>query len=379
MNHYCTYFDRGFLIQGLALWRSLAAHDVDAVIWMLALDDFTADVLRETGGTWMRVVTLAELEADDPALAAAKANRSRVEYYFTLSPCWPHWLLGRHPEIERVTYLDADMLFFEAPAPIFAAMDAAGASVLITPHRFPAPLREHYERHGRYNVGILSFRNDAAGRSVLEDWRTRCLEWCHDRLEAGRYADQKYLDAWPERFGAAVLVLENPGVNFAPWNWMSSRWSALSPTRLIGTSSSPNQRVGLARRGGDNALQLSINGQPLVLFHFARFRPICGDWWWQSGQLDYGVMPGRLRNALYGPYWRARAAARAEIAARRPGFDFVRRPARLGREFRRTLPLRILFGSDWCRLGDRFISGRLGLGRYSGQCLARLRRIFFRR
>ena len=60
MNHYCTYFDRGFLAQGLALWRSLAKHDLDSVLWVLALDEFTADVLREVGGTWLRVVTLAE-------------------------------------------------------------------------------------------------------------------------------------------------------------------------------------------------------------------------------------------------------------------------------------------------------------------------------
>ena len=56
MNHYCTYFDRGFLIQGVALWRSLAAQDHDAVLWVLALDDFTAEVLREIGGTWLRVI-----------------------------------------------------------------------------------------------------------------------------------------------------------------------------------------------------------------------------------------------------------------------------------------------------------------------------------
>ena len=148
MNHYCTYFDRGFAAPGLALWRSLAAHDPDAVLWVLALDDLTAALLRRLGGTWMRVVTLAELEAGDPALAAAKANRTRVEYYFTLSPCWPRWLLARHPEIERITYVDADMAFFASPHPLFAALEEANASVLIVPHRFPAWLR-HYERHGR--------------------------------------------------------------------------------------------------------------------------------------------------------------------------------------------------------------------------------------
>ena len=403
MNHYCTYFDRGFLIQGLALWRSLAAQDPDAVLWVLALDDFTVDVLREVGGTWMRVVPLAELEASVPKLAAAKANRSRVEYYFTLSPCWPRWLLARHPEIERITYVDADMFFFGHPAPIFAAMEAEQASVLITGHRFPAWLR-HYERHGRFNVGILSFSNDVAGRACLDDWFTRCLAWCYDRLEDGKYADQKYLDEWPARLGAALLVLEHPGVNLAPWNWSRTRWSAASPTRF--PTAAPDKRVGsslllsLRGVGGDEAIQLDRHGslpeprddsqkhavprvggnaphrdgQPLILFHFARFRPASGDRWWQSGQLDYGIMPFRLRNAIYGPYWRALTAARTEIAARRNGFDFPSRSGRQGREFWRTLPLRLACGGNWLRIGDRFFNLSLGLGLFSGRILAALRR-----
>jgi hypothetical protein len=353
LNHYCTYFDRGFLVQGLALWRSLAAHDADAALWVLALDDFTAGVLGELNEPRLQIVRLAEMEAGDTGLIAAKANRSRVEYYFTLSPCWPRWLLATHPEIDRVTYLDADLFFFGSPAPVFAAMDASGASVLVTAHRFPVWL-QHYEWHGRFNVGVLSFCNDTAGRACLDDWRARCLVWCYDRIEDGKYADQKYLDDWPARVGAALIVLDHPGVNLAPWNWTG-------------------HRCDLAAGG-----KVSVDGSPLVVFHFARFRPICGDWWWQSGQLDYGVMPWRLRNAIYGPYGRALIAARAEIAVHRPEFDFPRKSARLGREFWRTLPLRLVFGSDWLRIGGRFISGRGALGRWSGYFLAKLRTIFLR-
>ena len=352
MNHYCTYFDRGFLAQGLALWRSLAKHDLDSVLWVLALDEYTVDVLREVGGTWLRVVTLAEVEAGDAELAAAKANRTRVEYFFTLSPCWPRWLLEKHgvqAGIERITYVDADMFFFASPAGIFEAMDGAQASVLVTAHRFP-PWLKRYERHGKFNVGILSFRNDAAGRGCLNDWRGRCLTWCYDRLEDGKYADQKYLDAWPERLGAALLVLPQAGVNLAPWNWGGVDFGRL-------------------RRAEDGEL---------VLFHFARFRPVLGEWWWQSGQLDYGVMPRALRRAIYGPYGRALVAARDELARRRAGFDFVRRPARSGREFWRSLPLRLVFGGGWLRVGDDFFNLRGGLGRWSGQCLAKLRTIFLR-
>lgn len=353
MNHYCTYFDGGYLPQGLALWRSLERHDPDAALWVLALDETAAKVLRSVGGTWLRIVTLAELELADAELARVKSTRSRIEYYFTLSPCWPRHLLRTRSDIDRITWLDADMLFFGSPEPVFAAMDEAGASVLITAHRFPEFLA-HYEQHGRFNVGILSFRNDGPGRACLEDWRARCLEWCHDRLEDGKYADQKYLEDWPARLGPALLVLEHPGVNLAPWNWMSQRCE-ISPG------------------------EIRVEGMPLVLFHFARFRALRGDWWWQSGQLDYGVMPWRLRNAIYEPYLRALLAARAEIAREQPGFDFRRQPSRHGRVFGRALLLRVAFGGDWIYLGGVFLNLRGGVGRWSGRCLAALRRILARR
>ena len=366
MNHYCTYFDRGFLIQGLALWRSLAAHDPDAVLWVLALDDFTAAVLRETGGTWMKVVTLAELEEGDAALLEAKTNRTSVEYIFTLSPCWPRWILTKKPEVDRITYVDADMFFFGDTAGIFAALEAASASVLITAHRFPAGL-SHYAQHGKFNVGILVFKNDVAGRGCLDDWRGRCLAWCHDRLEDGKYADQRYLDGWPERLGAALLVLPDAHVNLAPWNWAACRCE-------VRVEFVRNERTSSVKK----TERVWVDGRPLLLFHFARFRPLVGTWWWQSGQVDYGVMPRRLRNAIYGPYWRALVQARAEIGARREGFDFPPRGARLGRNFWRGLPLRVVFGGDWLRLGATFHSGRCGLGRWSGQALAKLRTIFLR-
>lgn len=354
MNHYCTYFDQGFLVQGLTLWRSLQRHDSDAVLWVLALDKITAEGLARLKEPALRVVSLAELEVADPDLAAVKTSRSRMEYYFTLSPCWPRWLLQMNREINRLTYVDADIFFYGSPAEIFSSMDAAGASVLITAHRFPEWLR-HYEQHGRFNVGIQSFRNDAAGRECLDDWRIKCLEWCFDRLEGGKYADQKYLDAWPARLGPALLVLEHPGVNLAPWNWAAH-----------------------ACRVGEKG-QVTADDQPLILFHFARFRALAGTWCWQSGQLDYGVMPWPLRQALYGPYWLGLKAAMAEIGRVAPEWSASRRPGRFGRGFWRSIGPRLVFGSDWLRVGDGFVSGRLGLGRYSGWCLAKLRTIFLRR
>lgn len=351
MRHYCTYFDQGFLIQGLALQRSLAVHDPEGVLWVLALDAFTQQVIEERGDPRVRAVPLAMLEQCDRLLQAAKANRSRAEYFFTLSPCWPRWVLGTHPEIERVTYLDADLFFFSSPAPMFDAIQASGASITVTAHRFPAWL-DHYRQHGVFNVGVLSFRNDAAGRACLDDWRTRCLEWCHDRVEGGKYADQGYLDQWPERWGKALQILDDPGVNLAPWNWAAHHCDVTHRPKCP---------------------PVQVEGHPLVIFHFARFRPLRGLRWWQSGQLDYGVMPFRLRNAIYGRYWRTLCEVRRELRAKFPDVDFPRRAVRHGRAFWRGLPLRVVFGGDWLRIGACFFNLRAGLGAASGRVLGALR------
>jgi len=84
-------------------------------------------------------------------------------------------------------------------------------------------------------------------------------------------------------------------------------------------------------------------------------------------------MPWRIRQRIYGAYWGALQAAREQLRTVHPGFDFPRRSSRgWHKAWRATLP-RLVFGSDWLRVGPYFISGRFGLGRWSGQFLAWLR------
>src|SRR5262249_17989444 len=137
-----------------------------------------------------------------------------VEYYFTLTPCLPLHILKTAPDVLRLTYVDADLFFFADPQPI---MDEIGdAAIGVIEHRFPDDLVD-LERYGRFNVGWLTFRNNATGLRCLEVWGGQCLDWCYDRLESGRFAEQKYLDEWPLRYGS-VRIIQHRGANVAPWN-----------------------------------------------------------------------------------------------------------------------------------------------------------------
>jgi hypothetical protein len=66
---------------------------------------------------------------------------------------------------------------------------------------------------------------------VLHYWQEQCLEWCYARVEPGRFGDQKYLDAWPEQFPAAVHILRQTDKTLAPWN--ASSFAERGPLRPV--------------------------------------------------------------------------------------------------------------------------------------------------
>jgi len=155
---------------------------------------------------------------------------------------------------------------------------------LIVPHRFPPALAGR-ERYGKYNVGWLTFRRDARGMACLAWWRDRCLEWCYDRLEDDRFGDQKYLDRFEALF-PGVLVLDNPGVNLAPWN--------LAGHRLEESSG-----------------HLLVDHVPLIFFHFHQFRRLAPFLWDTNNKANGVARNPALDDLLYRPYIRALAQAHA--------------------------------------------------------------------
>lgn len=162
----------------------------------------------------MVLIALEDFEKGDEALLRAKETRSRVEYYFTCTPSLPLFILNNFPSLKGTTYLDADLFFFADPRPVYE--EIGHQSIALIPHRFEQKLQSMEER-GIYNVGFLHFRHDRNAGAFLDWWRNQCLEWCYDRIEAGRFADQKYLDRVPELF-ESVTVVQHKGANLAPWN-----------------------------------------------------------------------------------------------------------------------------------------------------------------
>ncbi|GLH70663.1 glycosyl transferase [Geothrix rubra] len=229
-EHFVTLFDHKFLPYGVALYSSLGEHVPDFVLWILCMDAEVEDSLKRLELPNVRLIPLREVETE--GLRAVKAGRSRGEYCWTLTPFTPSFVFARDPGVERVTYLDADLFFFSSPKPLFDEFEASGAQVLITDHGF-APEYDTSEKYGKYCVQFMTFRNSPGGRRVLDWWQARCLEWCFDRVEEGKFGDQKYLDDWSVRFAQEVHVLAQKELALAPWNarmFLEGKGEARTPT-----------------------------------------------------------------------------------------------------------------------------------------------------
>ena len=276
MYCFCTYFDQNYLPRGLALYRSLREHCPEFKLWVLCMDEATYQVLTQLDLPEVEPISLQDFEKDDEPLLAAKQNRSKVEYYFTCTPSLLLYVLNHWPEVDLITYLDADLFFFAGPAPLFEELGTG--SIAIIGHRFP-PHKRGDEIYGIYNVGWLSFRRDENALVCLTWWREQCIEWCYDRIDEDRFADQKYLDDWPSRF-RNVVVLEHRGANLAPWNLNNYRLRSLKRNTVM------------------------VDNEPLIFFHFHGLKQIA-QWLYDPGLEGYGVTPSIvLRRGIYTTYIR---------------------------------------------------------------------------
>ena len=156
MIYLTTYFDKNYLSRGLVLYDSLKQYTTDFCLYILCLDEYTEQYFTDRKEEFPNVVTLQlkAIEADDNELLLAKNNRSKIEYYFTLSPCLPLYLLKKY-QLPHICSLDADILFCDSPEVIFDKLN--NFSIIITPHKFSEELL-HLDEFGKYNVSFQIFK-----------------------------------------------------------------------------------------------------------------------------------------------------------------------------------------------------------------------------
>lgn len=237
------------------------------------MDDESRSRMKELNLESVIVLSYLELEEHDKQLSDIKNSRSLVEYYFTCTPAICNYIIELYPEIELITYLDSDLYFFSSPESVYT--EIGGKSIAIVEHRFSKYGRK-FIKLGRFNVAWISFRRDDQGIRCLKEYREQCLDWCYDYLDGDKYADQKYLDKWPEKY-YNLIVIQNKGVNLACWN--------------LGNYT-------IRKKGG----QILVDDDPLIFYHFAGLKQLnSGNY--TTSISSYFVRPGGVvKNDIYSVY-----------------------------------------------------------------------------
>lgn len=230
------------------MYRSLEKYCADFHLYIFAFDDVCYETLCKLNLRYATVIPLIDFEDDD--LLAVKPTRTAGEYCWTCTPSIIHYAILTY-RLDACTYLDADLLFFNDPAMLLEEIETRDRSVLLTEHRY-TPVYDQAHSSGRYCVQFMCFKNTTEGMAVLSWWRSACLTWCYNRVEDGKFGDQKYLDDWMDRF-SCVHELQHLGGGVAPWNVQQYDFKT-EGTCLFGTELN------------------STNKFPLIFYHYHGFK-----------------------------------------------------------------------------------------------------------
>lgn len=213
-ENYVTLLDSLYIPQFLSLHSSMERHVPCYVLWAVCVDTQSFDSLTKLALDNVKCINLIDYENE--RLLVAKQNRSRGEYCWTLTPFSFDFVFSLDPDVQRLTYLDADMWFLDDPWPIFNEFEASGKAVLMTEHGY-SPEYDQSSTSGKYCVQFLTVVRGECD-PVIKWWQDRCIEWCYNRIEDNKFGDQKYLEEWPKLFSGLTHVLTHKGFTLAPWN-----------------------------------------------------------------------------------------------------------------------------------------------------------------
>lgn len=261
--NFCTLFAVNYLHKGLALHSSLLKYCQDFKLWILCMDNKVYEVLKDMNLDNVILITIEEFEDDQ--LLNVKKNRSLGEYCWTCFPALPLYLLKKDPEIDVITYLDADTYLYSSPNSILKEIE--GSSVLITKQNFSSDKTFLEKTHGIYNTGIFSVRRDKNSIKFLIWWKKKCLEWCFATRKEGLYGDQGHLNDVVKRF-SGICVSKQKGLHLANWNISNYRIKSVKD-------------------------KIMVDNDPLIFYHFADLK---------VGRFDFSNKNKQKDNIIYYPY-----------------------------------------------------------------------------
>lgn len=176
-----------------------------------------------------------------------------IEFNTAVKPFYFEYLFNQNPELEKIYYIDPDIVFYQSPK-LLDLEWKSGSSIQLTPNLLYPPdqlVRGELAslKHGYNNLGFIGMLRGDETNKIIAWWKERLTTHCKLDKCRGIFVDQKWMDLAP-LFFKGIESVKNPGWNMAWWNITE-------------------------RKLGKNLYGYFVNSpaNPLIFFHFSGFKP----------------------------------------------------------------------------------------------------------
>lgn len=226
MKNFCTVSDSKFRDRVLALNCSLSKYSDNYKLHLLCLDDSIYESVKNNKN--IICYKIFDLLNNDSQLVSCRDNApsreaivagggdinkaKNIQFIWALSAYFSNYCLLNIPNIDSILYIDSDIYFFDNWEKIYDY--TTNINIGLVEHRI-----KHYHNNGKYNVGIVFFKNNQQGIDCSSLWRDLLLYTGHRFYEShGDCGDQKYLELFSNFFNG-VESFDNFFGHLAPWNF----------------------------------------------------------------------------------------------------------------------------------------------------------------
>ena len=213
----CTIVSKNYLSLARVWNQSFRKHHPGARTFVLIVDRIEGAF--DPAAEDFEVIEVEQLEIPRFEDLAFKYNI--LELNTTVKPFLLEYLLSEK-NLERVVYLDPDILFFAPLTRVGHAL--VDENIVLVPHILSPMLSDgklpnetDFLISGTYNLGFIGVRRSDDSLAFLNWWKQHLLDHGFSAPERGLFTDQKWIDLVPSIF-PRVAVVKDRGYNAAYWN-----------------------------------------------------------------------------------------------------------------------------------------------------------------
>jgi hypothetical protein len=213
MTNIATVVSKYYIDRILSLINSLSKFDI--TLHILCYDTEIYNYLKNNIHNQIKLYHLEEIYKFDNDLKKKIYELELINQVVSSRPVFIKYL-NEKKNLHTLFLIDADTYFFSDPIKIID--EAKNYSIAFCRHNFVRKKEELEKKYGIYNAGFIYFNLDRNGKEFLNRWSNLCKEWCLFKAEDGKFSDQKYLETLYFEMSNNIKIINNPGVNLAPWN-----------------------------------------------------------------------------------------------------------------------------------------------------------------